>query len=160
VSVTFFLPEGEIPPDVLSLDVDRDWEWFRNAQQAWILQTCLRLRAAGDDVVLASTLPQAGVLVFYAAHKHLVRRLWTPQSRCLLVAVRGDRHEVYIGDVEILPSPRFAQPPRRIAMPHWPQPGLIARERSRGARLENVAFKGVRKNLHPELAGPEWEASV
>lgn len=160
MSVTFFLPAGEIPPDTLTLDVDRDWSRFKNGQQAWILQTVLRLRATGADVSLASALPDTGVLVFYAAHKRLVRKLWTPRCRCLLVAVRGDRHEVDLADVEVLQNPVFARPPRRIAMPHWPQPGLIGREPARGARLENVGFKGVRKSLHPQLSGPEWKDAV
>lgn len=160
MSVTFFLPDHEMPTDALRLDPDRDWSRFKTAQQGWILQTYLRLRAAGADVALASTLPDTGLLVFYAAHKRLVRRLWTPQCRCLLVAVRGDRREVDIGDVEILQNPSFAQPPRRIVVPHWPMPGLMGRDPSRGTRLEIVAFKGARKNLHPQLTGPEWERKM
>jgi hypothetical protein len=160
VTVTFFLPDDEMPRDASKLDVDRDWTRFKNAQQSWILQTYLRLRAVGADVALSSQLPEDGLAVFYAAHKRQIQRLWTKQCRCLLVGVRGDRHEVDLADVEILQNPVLADSPRRIAMPHWPQPGLIAREAGRGVRLENVAFKGVRKSLHPEFAGPEWDRAL
>lgn len=160
MNVTFFLPDEEIPRDADALDVDRDWSRFKNAQQSWILQTFLRLRAVGAEVALAGSLPESGLLVFYAAHKRLVQRLWTPRCRCLLVAVRGDRREVDIADVEILENPALARPPRRIAVPHWPQPGLIGRDPARGARLDNVAFKGVRENLHPELTGDDWAAAM
>lgn len=160
MSVTFFLPENEIPPNVSRLDADRDWSTFKDAQHNWVLQAYLRLRAAGADVALDSKLPPDGLLVFYAAHKRQIQRLWTKRCRSLLVGVRGDRHEIDIADVEILQNPTFAQPPRRIAMPHWPQPGLLERDATRGARLQNVAFKGARKSLHPQLADPAWDRAL
>ena len=39
---------------------------------------------------------------------------------------------------------------------HFPQPALIARDPARGDRIENIAYKGLSGNLHPEFHGKAW----
>ena len=45
-------------------------------------------------------------------------------------------------------------------MPHWPQPNLIPRDPSRGARFETLAYFGDPKNLAPELRSSDFQAEL
>src|SRR5690349_16348103 len=154
--VTFVLT-GETNLDALrDLDPDRDWQEFVTGERAWILQTYLRLRAAGAPVELAGTIPHEGVAVFGSKQRQAVRALAGRGRSSILVGVRADVGEALIADFEIVQNRHQADGVRRFFVPHWPQPGLIARDRARGTRIENVAFKGFSGNLHEEFAGPEW----
>ena len=46
--------------------------------------------------------------------------------------------------------------PNAIFMPHWSQPGLVARDPARGERFENLCFYGHSKNLAKELQTVSW----
>ncbi|MEO1401854.1 MAG: hypothetical protein AAFV72_11480 [Cyanobacteria bacterium J06635_1] len=41
-------------------------------------------------------------------------------------------------------------------MPHWPQPGLLGRDRNRGDRFENIAFLDHHNSLAPKLQTQRW----
>lgn len=159
--VTFLL-FGESAPgkpgltELAGLDPDRDWREFVTGERAWILQGFLRLRAMGADVRLADEVPQHGVVVFSSKQRRkLVQE--TRRTRALLVSVREDVGEALISDLEIVQNAHQADAQRRFFIPFWPQPGMIARDPGRGARIENVAFKGFLGNLHPAFREPSWQ---
>jgi hypothetical protein len=158
VDVVFFLPERMDLDQLSGLDPDRDWRRLVTGEHAWILQTFLRLRAAGHPVELRSAPPPEGVLVFHAKHRFDVVARWRELDRVALVAVRGDNRDPDMADFEVVQNGRFATPGRRFFMPHWPQPGLVPRDPARAERLENVAYKGFARNLHPELRSSEWRS--
>lgn len=122
----------------------------------WIALSWMRLRAAGADVQLSNRVPDEGAVVFYAGHK---RALW-PQvqrdSRALLVAVRSDRQPVGFADVEIVQNAASADGVRRFDLPHWPQPGLVARDDARGNALRTLLFPGTPQNLDEGFRSPRW----
>ena len=158
--VRFFLPEpaAEIAR-LAALDPDRDWRELVTGDRAWILQTYLRLVRAGDRVELVGAVPEGGIVLFHAKHERFVRR--TPGAgRALLVGCRADNRQPLAAEVEILQNRQFADERSRFFVPHWPQPGLLARDPARGARIERVAFKGFAANLHPALRGAEWRAAL
>jgi hypothetical protein len=153
--VTFFLA-GEPDLDAARrLDPDRDLHAFRRGEFSWVVQTYLRLRAAGYPVELSSTPPDHGILVFHAKHRRALASSLGRRDGLVLVAIRADNRSPLIADFEILQNGRFASA-RRFAVPFWPQPRLLPREASRGTRLERVGYIGLSENLHPGFHSEAW----
>jgi len=123
----------------------------------WVALTHARLRDAGVPVCLENRLPPSGAVVFYAGDKRAVwRRQQETRSRALLAAIRSDRNPVGFADVEIVQNASSADGHRCLYMPHWPQPGLVARAPARGVRPRTVLFPGTAGNLHPGFHGARW----
>ena len=155
--VSFYLPERRAlcGRDPLTLDPDRNWEVFGTGVYVWILQTFLRLRHAGAPVRLDTSPPSSGVVV---AHADYVERLLGEAeypARLTIVSARADRRPQLLADVEIVQNASSAED-YQIFIPSWLQPGLIPRDLSRGNTVEEIAYVGARKQLHAELATPEW----
>ena len=159
--VWFYLPErealGEVDP--LTLDPDRDWAIFGTGVYVWILQTFVRLRIAGAPVRLAQEPPQAGTVVVHAANFNRLLSEAVSASNLTLVVAQSDRPPQPLADFTIVQNASGAARDR-FFIPSWLQPGLIPRDQSRGARVENVAYLGAVKELHPELAAPAWPAAL
>jgi len=154
--IYFFVPEAEDVEFLRGLDPDRDWQLMKRGSQRWIVQTYARLRAAGLDCELGSRAPRTGTLVFHNGHKSQLRRQLAYGTDVTLVGIRGDRREALIADFEVLQNGLYADDRKRFFVPYWPQPGLVARDPSRGERIARAAFKGFDNNLHPSLRGGEW----
>ena len=155
--VAFYMPDQQalhgIDPE--TLDCDRDWEVFGTGVYVWVLQTFLRLRAAGAPVRLVQTPPRSGVVLAFADYFGRLLAEAPSPADLRIVSVRADRPEQLQADLEIVQN-RSSVENFQIFLPLWPQPGLIPRHPERGAKVENVAFMGARKQLHDELAGDEW----
>jgi hypothetical protein len=155
--VTFFLAGAEGHLNVLRhLDPDRDWRRFQQGEGAWILQTYLRLARERLPVELSWKPPEEGIVVFHAKEGRRLRWRLRETRNLILVGVRGDNREPLMADFEIVQNGRFANGRKRFFIPHWPQPGLLPRDRGRGARIERIAYKGFDANLHPDFRKPEW----
>ncbi len=159
-TVSFYLPGEADLRRLEQLDLERDWSEFVRGERAWVLQTYLRLLRAGHPVALVAEPPRRGMLVFYARHGPLLVRHYWGSSAPALVGVRGDHREVFSADFEVVQNRVYADPDRRFFVPLWSQPGLEPRDPVRGARLERVAFKGFRANLHPALLAPAWREAL
>lgn len=153
--VHFFLAEEALDP-LRALDPDHDWTELQRGERAWVLQTYLRLRQSGYPVRLTSEPPPEGIVVFHTKQRQaLAARL--PAGRDLvLVGVRGDLKAPFIADFEVVQNRSSADDARTFYVPHWPQPGLLARDPERGTHVRRVAFKGFLRNLHPYFQRPEW----
>jgi hypothetical protein len=155
--VSFYMPDQEAlngrEPD--TLDCDRDWELFGTGLYVWVLQTYLRLRDAGLPVRIVGAAPRSGVVV---THADYVERLLAEAPRAAdltIVSARADRAPQIYADVEIVQN-RSSVQDFQIFIPSWPQPGLVPRRSDRDVRVENVAYIGARKQLHPDLAARDW----
>jgi hypothetical protein len=156
MDVTFFL-HGEPRLEALKrLDPDRDYREFQTGARVWILQTYLRLKAAGLAIELGDSWPRCGLLVFDARQKYELRRLARAATGVYLVGCRRDVGEPLIADFEVLQNGRFADGARRFMIPLWPQPGLIPRDSGRGSMIRRVVYKGFTGNLHAGFLGAEW----
>ncbi|MFN7941672.1 MAG: hypothetical protein U0X73_08735 [Thermoanaerobaculia bacterium] len=158
MNVAFFLPRESDLARLAGLDPDRDAPEFRRGERAWILQTFLRLRAAGFASELVDRVPAAGLVVYHAKHDRDVRRGVPPGGRPVLVGARADNRQSLSAEFELLQNGRFADGRSRHAVPHWPQPGLRPRDPERGERLSRLAYKGFLDNLHPDFAGERWRS--
>lgn len=155
VSVTFVLHGADLPA-LSRLDPDRDWREFVSGERAWILQTFLRLRAAGFTASLSDRLPRSGIAIFSAGQRTALARGPVQRTEAFLLATRQDRRGTPYADAEIVQNPTQADGDTRLYVPHWPQPALIPRDPSRGERVERVEYKGDVDNLHPEFRDPDW----
>ena len=99
--------------------------------------------------------PSSGVVV---AHADFVERLLKEAeypAHLTIVSARSDRRPQLLADVEIVQNASSAED-YQIFIPSWLQPGLITRDPSRGNTVEEIAYVGARKQLHADLASPEW----
>jgi hypothetical protein len=154
--VTFFLDGEEDLESLRRLDPDRDWRHFQRGEQVWVVQSYLRLARAGLPVELAAVPPGEGLVVFHAKQARSLRRQAHLLKDAVLVAARADNRQPLIADFEILQNGTFADGRRRFHIPHWPQPGLLPRDPSRGTAIRRLVYKGFDGNLNPELRGPKW----
>lgn len=154
----FFL---DVPDTALqawrALDPDAEPQRLVLGEHYWIVLSWRRLRDAGLAAALDNRVPDEGVVVFYPGDKRAVlRQHRAGNSRALLVATRSDRNPVGFADVEVVQNAASADCKRRFHLPHWRQPGLIARADARGERVRTILFPGTRQNLHPGFLDAAW----
>jgi hypothetical protein len=160
--VTFFLAGAPDLEAVRRLDPDHDVHAFLRGEYTWVAQTYLRLRAAGYPVELSASLPASGTVVFHAKHKHELAQALGARGgleRLVLVGIRADNSPPLVADFEVLQNGRFAGG-RRFVIPHWPQPGLVPRDASRGTRVERVGYFGLTENLDRPFRAEVWRRSL
>jgi hypothetical protein len=158
VEIHFFLPGERDLAALAALDPARSPAEFRRGERAWVLQTHLRLRAAGFACALVDSVPREGIVLFHNKHERLVRRGLPRGGRPVLVGLRADNREALAAEFELVQNGRFAEPGRRIVMPLWPQPGLVPRAPGRGPAVRRIAYKGFLANLHPAFLGERWRS--
>ncbi len=133
-------------PDIATLDeagLDREHARFRRGIENWIVQTYVRLRGAlrarGFEVRIGERFERGAICV---AHRDDLNRYGDPLHDCYIVAARADRPPVRVAQIEVVQNRQQAGSSRARLVPHWPQPGLLARDPARGARLERAVYYG------------------
>jgi hypothetical protein len=156
--VYFYLPEREALRgiDPLTVDVDRDWAIFGTGVYVWILQTFLRLNAAGARVRLVDAPPAAGLVVVHASQLQQLLSEAPNPGALTIVAARSDKPRQVLADFEIVQNGWSAEEEWQFFVPSWLQPGLVPRDPARGTRVEEIAFFGSLGELHEDLAAPRW----
>jgi hypothetical protein len=156
MKIRFVLLDAVPLAELSTLDVDRDWRAFVTGERAWILQTYLRLRAAGLDVELTDRLPASGIAVFSSKQRRALRAANGGPTGATLIGVREDVGAALFADYEVVQNRHQADGKRSFFVPFWPQPGLMPRDPKRGTAIANVGFKGFRANLHSDLVRKPW----
>ncbi|MBD2260343.1 glycosyltransferase family 1 protein [Pseudanabaena sp. FACHB-2040] len=158
--LSFYLPKA-LWPETLPTDANTPWPGFGLGVYAWTIQTYLRLKAAGLPCALVSTMPQAGIVF---AHCNVLRGSqvgFKTGFKRLLVCLRAELLPVPYAQLQVVQNPQQANATGHCYwIPHWPQPGLIPRDRQRGHCIENVAFLGHANNLATELTTPAWRRAL
>jgi hypothetical protein len=134
---------------------DPDLIYWRIAgsNDVWIVNTYLRLRSRGLDVRLVTqTVPDAINVVL---NTDLGIR-WTPYQS-YIVSCRADSFRPAICHHTIVQNPHNVLSPTDHLVQHWPQPGLIPRDISRGSRLETIGYMGNCLNLWSAFRDPSFE---
>ncbi len=157
LKITFYLPNYGQLEKLDTIDPYSSWQEMPRGEGFWILQTYCFLKHFGLDVKISSTLPSEGVLVFHRRNKSvLFNEKHRDLNKLILVGCRGDLHDMHVPDFELLQNSYFADYNRRFPMPHWPMPGIVPREKSRGNTIKRIAFKGFSAQLHPDFKTQEW----
>ena len=115
-----------------------------------------RLKRLGHHVTLGTDVPARGIVVYHKEDHRAVLQRAPRDGSPVLVACRADFRSADDADFEVVQNGHYADAHRCFFVPLWPQPGLIPRDRARGTRVENVAFKGYVGNLVPEVRGEEF----
>ncbi len=172
-TIYFYLPESDWPDSNIPVNPETYQEVYKSGKCTgtynWILQTYLRLKADGFPCEIAGKIPAEGIVVAWTS---TVPPELRPGPKLILVVVCGDKGKhryaqlhvvqnrqemlyphVHVGDKYLFPGEKYY-------IPHWPQPGLIPRDRARGDRFENVAYLGRKENLVVELRQPSWQEQM
>lgn len=154
--IFFYLPERQWPAGGIPRDADScSGLVFLNTALAWTLQTFLRLRDAGFPCTLTSSMPEEGVVLAFRGSLDFNLK---PGRGLLLVCMMADAGPHTYAQLHVVQNPRQTQTVKNSHfMPHWPQPGLIPRDRARAARFETIAYFGCPANLAKELKCDAWE---
>lgn len=123
-------------------DIARKPWRFVGGRNSWIAQSYLRLRAAIEArgwraSAGATSLPGTISIV----HRDDMNGFASKGHASYLVVVRADRAPVAACDMAIAQNALSLARNERF-IPLWPQPGLVPRDASRGARVERIAYHG------------------
>lgn len=144
-------------PDLSLLDEDAiaaEPHRFVGGRNSWIAQGFLRLRAglgAAGHVVRVAERPRPGTIC--VVHRDDLNAFGSRGDEAFLVVVRADRAPVTACDLAVVQNGVAVAPHERF-LPLWPQPGLIERDRSRGARIRTIVYMGR------DGAEPGWFATL
>jgi hypothetical protein len=157
----FYLPDRKALQDLdpLTIDPDREWWAFGTGVYIWILQTFLRLSAESESVQLINAPPVAGIVVVHADHTQQLLAAAPSPGRLIVVSVRADRRRQTLADLEIVQNASSAGP-HQTFIPSWLQPGLVARDPTRGMRVERIAYMGNSGQLHDDLREASWQETL
>ena len=134
-------------------DPDNVYWRFVDSKDTWIMRTYLHLRRAGLDVTYRLAIGSTGD----QCHHEL--RSWhqTIFYHSYVVSCRADTFRPTICHHTIVQNPNNLLSPTDHLVQHWPQPGLIQRDVSRGSRLETIVYMGVNVNLWSAFRDPSFE---
>lgn len=164
MEVFIYLPEAWMP------STERQQAWEKGATvpleqkgkgatgQAWLYQTWLRLRQAGVVTRLVHQIPKEGILVTLTG---FLPEKFQPPGTLFVAGVVADGLPHPGAQLQIVQNSKHARAlAGSVFMPHWPNPGLISRDASRGNRFQKVCFYGDVSNLATELSSPEWRRDL
>lgn len=146
--VHFVAPADVVWPELL------DWDGSKIDDQvlsdrsggilhSWVLRTYYQLRLIGEKVTLSDTLRQDAINI--VSPRDFGRR--QRDLRSFVVVPQGDAHHSRLANFRILQNGVRPLDDAAAVIWHWPQPGIVARDPSRGDRVERLCYKGRLLNL-------------
>jgi len=136
--------------------IDANHWRFRECNDCWVMLTYLHLRARGLDVRITDHFVPGAICV--ASYWDLpIKAL---PLRSYVVACRHDGPRPEICEHTIVQNPSQVTRGTDHLIQHWPQPGLIPRDRSRGPSLRRVDYKGWENNLWEALRAPAFREAL
>jgi len=122
--------------------IERDPGRFVGGRNSWIAQTYLRLRTAlqarGWTVGAGPGFVPGAVAI---VHRDDANDFAGARHSSFLVVVRADRAPVTACDIAVAQN-RIGLASHERFLPLWPQPGLRARDASRGTAIGRIAYHG------------------
>jgi len=126
--------------------------------QCWVYQTWVLLITSGTRCYALSHLPSEGIVI--TLHAALSHHPKIPHG-VFLIDIVADGLPHPAAHLHIVQNKAHAQRlPRSLFMPHWPQPGLVPRDPTRGSRFETISFFGYIGNLALELQSSQWRLRI
>ncbi len=123
---------------------------IRHVDAIWIAQSYLRLKRRGHDVRLTDRFVPDEVCVALGA----IRASKAP-FRSYSIATQTHLLKARICNANVVQNELLVERENEFFMIHWPQPGLIARDSSRGGRIERVGYFGD-ESLAGQLTDPAF----
>ncbi|MGK7893751.1 MAG: hypothetical protein AB4372_09025 [Xenococcus sp. (in: cyanobacteria)] len=167
--IYFYLPESRCSINELPKNLENYWQWqisqgtHNLGDYTWTLLTYLYLKANDFPCHFTNNLPSEGICL---SHRSLLPNNLQPNSKLLIVALQSDRGRHPYAQLHVVQN-RLQQVSKNplnlwesFYLPHWTQPGLIARDDKRGDRFENIAFFGQKNNVILQLRQPLWKKTL
>src|ERR1700721_2600933 len=119
------------------LDPDTMPDRIRPVDAIWIAQAYMRLKRRGQHVRLTDWFVPDEVCVTLGAAR-------ISRKPYLSFAIAAQTHllKPRIGECKIVQNELLLERPNEYFMIHWPQPGLVKRDASRGTRIERIGYFG------------------
>lgn len=162
--VTFYFPSFSENYNIENLNLE-DHNFFSSWQdltiRAWVVQTYLRLKEQSLNVHLSEKWPEEGIVVLLSnkrSLKDLEKNIKHLNKDVIIVTIRADEIQwrPMLSDIEVVQNGLFANGKDCFFIPHWPQPGIIKRDVSRGHRIENLVFNGGKGSLDDIFYSDKW----
>lgn len=144
-------PEIE-PPDGSMLLAHVPRTRLHLIENTWIVSTYLRLKEAGLPVRISDRLQPDHVNI--CTDERLLRD--PAAGKAFIVAVQADRGYGGWGDFTLCQSPAMIRGQKTCLIDHWPQPGLIPRDESRGDDIRRIGYFGYAGNLAAPYRDPSF----
>lgn len=131
------------------LDEIRSLKWNEGTiactRHGWVWPLYCQLKMRENSVSFSYELQEGAVNII---HGQVARRQLKASdvSRYFIIGVRADFRPFPYGQFEIVQNKKTCGG-RRIYLPHYPQPGLISRDPSRGHMVSNICYTGRLNNL-------------
>lgn len=138
--------------DSLPADLEPYYERCIDGVDIWSAQTYIHLKQRGLNVHLVSDFVPGQICV--VAYHHLMIRDMPFNS--YVVACRLDSARPEICEQQTVMNPLNVLQPTDHFLPHWPQPTLKPRDRSRSTDIKTLDFKGGILNLAKPFQEPEF----
>lgn len=142
---------GDRLPDVVDV-IDR----FRSGSDSWLINPYIHLKKQGLDVHLTDRFIPGQICV--TAYEELGIRDFPFNS--FVVTCRINRARPEICEHRIVQNKLNIVDETDHYLPHWPQPGLMPRDSSRGSRIENIVYLGRDINLAPPFRDAKFAEAV
>jgi hypothetical protein len=121
----------------LEADISKNWQLFNSGRNAWVLQTFYYLRPLLPNVFLSNRMMPDAINLVHGAESRCMT--WAPDT--FVINLRADYPPNKRANAEIVQN-AFQSGPRKWYVTHWPQPGLIPRDVSRGLKIETIGYFG------------------
>jgi hypothetical protein len=163
----FYAPQKDI--DWLFEKDEINWEDICKVRRhcsgnftSWIATTYLNLNKRGVPCSVVKTMPQKGIVL---ADRDTLGDKTPYLQDVMLVCPKGDREFHPSAEIHIVHNQMEYKNSRNIIwnpyfIPHWPQPGIIARDPQRSNRIENIGFFGTGHNLTEEFKSSDWAQAL
>ncbi|KST62302.1 glycosyltransferase [Mastigocoleus testarum] len=125
---------------------------FVNAEDCWIIQTYLRLKQNNYNVFLSDRFIPGEICIVSS----LDLKIKDLSFSSFVVGCRADGPKPTLCNFAIVQNETCVESQTDAFVPHWPQPGLIRRNQTRGTRIENIVFKGSELNLYEPFKSSEF----
>lgn len=163
--VYFYIsPHKQIPADRFVFRKEYDVSMgITDGEYCHILQTYWELKDRDYPCVLTDSVPKEGIVIF---HNDSYNPCIKPGRRLLLIYVRADKPPIPNSQLNVVPNKFLERNEKTYGLwknyyiPHWLQPNLIPRDKSRGNRFKNIAYIGTRGNLCKELKNKIFEDTL
>ncbi len=153
-SVYFVLTGGDRWKDLIASqheyregELDGYREKITTNEDCWVVAPFLGLRTLYDNVFLVDHIVPGEVCVFSGVDVGIRSR----PDQCFSIACRSDGAVPELADLRVVQNRALVRSAQDRFIPHWPQPGLIPRDESRGSRVEVLTYMGGTVNLYAPL---------
>jgi hypothetical protein len=163
--IYFYLPEKDIPP-FSQLPSEKNIAHYPNLFLSpslnWTWRTYHHLSSVGYPCKLVTSLPDKGIILSAGCNLPI---LFYPKPEQFIVSCVADSPPLFFAQCHIFQSSSQASLwrnsglfPHLAYMPHWSQPGLLARQVERGSNFVNLDYFGSPDQIEPSLKTHETYA--